>query len=46
MINEGDYHLYIDEDHGWTSYTKDGKLSAQWEHTLLVTEHGIEILTY
>ena len=46
MINEGDYHLYIDEDNGWTSYTKDGKLSAQWEHTLLVTEHGIEILTY
>lgn len=46
MINEGDYHLYIDEDNGWTSYTSDGKLSAQWEHTLLVTEHGIEILTY
>lgn len=46
MINEGDYHLYIDEDNGWTSYTEDGKLSAQWEHTLLVTEHGVEILTY
>ena len=27
-------------------YTKDGKLSAQWEHTLAVTETGIEILTY
>ncbi|MCR0433080.1 M24 family metallopeptidase, partial [[Clostridium] innocuum] len=46
MINVGDYHLYIDEDNGWTSYTEDGSLSAQWEHTLLVTEHGIEILTY
>lgn len=46
MINEGDYHLCIDEDNGWTSYTADGKLSAQWEHTLLVTEKGVEILTY
>ncbi|MGX8851232.1 methionyl aminopeptidase [Amedibacillus sp. YH-ame10] len=46
MINEGDYHLFIDADNGWTSYTEDGKLSAQWEHTILVTEHGIEILTY
>ncbi len=46
MINEGDYHLFIDEDNGWTAYTEDGKLSAQWEHTLLVTEHGVEILTY
>ena len=46
MINEGDYHLYIDEDNGWTSYTQDGKLSAQWEHQLLVTEHGVEILSY
>lgn len=46
MINEGDYHLYIDADNGWTSYTEDGKLSAQWEHTILVTEKGIEILTY
>ena len=45
MINEGDYHLYIDEDNGWTSYTADGKLSAQWEHTLLVTEKGVEVLT-
>ena len=46
MINVGDLSLYIDEDNGWTSYTEDGSLSAQWEHTLLVTEHGIEILTY
>lgn len=46
MINQGDYHLYIDEDNGWTSYTADGKLSAQWENMLLITEHGVEILTY
>lgn len=46
MINQGDYHLYIDKDNGWTSYTQDGSLSAQWEHTLLVHEHGIEILTH
>ena len=38
--------IYIDEDNGWTSYTQDGKLSAQWEHQLLVTEHGVEILSY
>ena len=46
MINEGKAPLYIDEDNGWTAYTKDGKLSAQREHTLLVTEHGVEILAW
>lgn len=46
MINLGDYHLYIDEENGWTAYTKDGSLSAQWEHTILVTNNGIEILTW
>lgn len=30
---------------GWTVVTKDHKLSAQWEHTILVTETGSEILT-
>lgn len=30
---------------GWTSVTRDGKRSAQFEHTLLVTESGCEILT-
>ncbi|MBM31166.1 MAG: type I methionyl aminopeptidase, partial [Gammaproteobacteria bacterium] len=29
----------------WTVVTKDHKLSAQWEHTLLVTTEGVEILT-
>ena len=44
MINQGDADLYIDADNGWTSYTDDGKLSAQWEHMILVTEDGVEIL--
>jgi methionyl aminopeptidase len=30
---------------GWTVVTKDRGLSAQWEHTLLVTEDGVEVLT-
>ena len=46
MINQGGYDLYIDQNNGWTSYTKDGKLSAQWENMILVTEDGCEILTY
>ncbi|WP_305152071.1 type I methionyl aminopeptidase [uncultured Dubosiella sp.] len=46
MINEGEYRLFIDADNGWTSYTEDGKLSAQWENTVLVTEKGIEKLAW
>ena len=46
MINQGTHHLYIDKDNGWTSYSKDGKLSAQWENTILVTEKGIEVLAW
>jgi methionyl aminopeptidase len=30
---------------GWTVRTADGALSAQWEHTVLVTEDGVDILT-
>lgn len=45
MINAGDWHLYIDADNGWTAYTKDGSLSAQWENMILITDHGIEILS-
>lgn len=43
MINAGDYHCVTLED-GWTTVTKDGSLSAQWEHTLVVTENGTEII--
>lgn len=46
MINEGRYEIYIDEKNGWTAHTLDGKLSAQWEHTILVTETGAEILAW
>lgn len=44
MINEGSYRTKVLED-GWTAVTTDGKLSAQWEHTILVTWDGYEILT-
>ena len=44
MINEGSYDLYIDAENEWTAYTDDGSLSAQWEHMILVTEDGVEII--
>lgn len=44
MINQGSRQIEHLEDE-WTVVTKDGKLSAQWEHTILVTENGSEILT-
>jgi methionyl aminopeptidase len=44
MINAGVKTAIVDDDH-WTARTKDGKPSAQWEHTILITEYGHEILT-
>ena len=44
MINAGRAQTRLLSD-GWTVVTKDRRLSAQWEHTLLVTESGVEILT-
>jgi methionyl aminopeptidase len=44
MINEGTWEAVVLQD-GWTAITKDGKLSAQFEHTIAVTEEGVEILT-
>lgn len=44
MINEGTYDVFVDEVNEWTIYTADDKLSAQWEHTVLITETGVEIL--
>ncbi len=46
MINAGRAGVVIDPYNNWTISTVDGKDSAQFEHTLLVTEDGIEILTY
>lgn len=45
MINEGTYETLLDRNDGWTVRTKDGKLSAQFEHTIMMTEEGPEILT-
>jgi methionyl aminopeptidase len=45
MINEGGYEVITSKSDGWTVTTKDRSLSAQFEHTILVTEHGSEILT-
>lgn len=44
MINQGIRKTKLLKD-GWTVVTKDKKLSAQWEHTILVTESGYEVLT-
>ena len=44
MVNIGKRHIKVLKD-GWTALTKDRSLSAQWEHTLLVTPTGYEILT-
>ncbi|MCA1805631.1 MAG: type I methionyl aminopeptidase [Xanthomonadaceae bacterium] len=44
MVNAGKRHTKLLRD-GWTVVTKDHSLSAQWEHTILVTDTGHEILT-
>jgi methionyl aminopeptidase len=44
MVNAGDYRIRTMKD-GWTVKTKDRSLSAQYEHTIVVTENGCEILT-
>jgi len=44
MATLGGYAIYVDHD-GWTIKTRDGSLAAQFEHTVLVTEDGFEIVT-
>ena len=46
MLNTGTWRVFIDEEYGWTVVTEDELPSAQWEHTFLMTETGLEILTY
>lgn len=46
MINMGDWRVFIDEEDGWTVVSEDEEPSAQWEHTFLMTDTGLEILTY
>jgi len=45
MINAGVRGAVIDPDDEWTARTADGKPSAQWEHTVLITASGHEVLT-
>lgn len=45
MINAGVREAVIDPYDHWTARTRDGKASAQWEHTILITDTGHEILT-
>ena len=44
MLNQGSAKVKTKKD-GWTVVTRDKKLSAQWEHTVAVTETGVEVLT-
>ena len=48
MINMGTWKVYLDADdpYGWEIITGDEKPSAQWEHTFVMTETGLEILTH
>ncbi len=46
MINAGKAAVVLDPYNEWTVSTRDGKDSAQWEHTILITEDGNESLTY
>jgi methionyl aminopeptidase len=45
MINLGDWQVNLSQVDSWTVTTKDRSLSAQWEHTILATENGVEVLT-
>ena len=44
MVNQG-RHAVLTEDDGWTVVTRDGQLSAQFEHTVAVTQSGVSVLT-
>lgn len=46
MVNAGKPDIFVDEDNGWTIYTEDNSMSAQWEIQVLVTEYGYEIIAY
>jgi methionyl aminopeptidase len=44
MLNQGRHSVYTEDD-GWTVVTRDGQLSAQFEHTVAVTSKGVRVLT-
>jgi methionyl aminopeptidase len=45
MLNEGSKHIILDQEDGYTYRTADGKRSAHFEHTIVVTKDGAEVLT-
>lgn len=45
IYNKGKPEVYIDEDDGWTIYSKDGTLAGLFEKTVMVTHHGVSVLT-
>lgn len=45
MLNAGRQHVKLNKKDGWTVTTKDGRPSAQWEHTLAIINDGVEVLT-
>ena len=46
MINMGTWQVFVDEDDDWTVVTEDELPSAQWEHTFVMTDHGVEVLAH
>ena len=46
MVNMGKRYVFQDISDGWTIYTADHSLSAQWEYTVVMTEEGLEIIAY
>lgn len=46
MINMGTFRVNVDKQNGWTVRSDDRRPSAQWEHTFVMTDSGVEILTY
>ena len=45
MVNQGTWKVDFSKEDGWTVTTSDGRLSAQFEHTILVTDDGYDVLT-
>jgi methionyl aminopeptidase len=46
MLNQGKPDVFTDEANDWEVYTADGKLSAQWEIQVVVTEDGAEVISW
>ena len=46
MVNMGDWRVFVDEDDDWTVVSEDELPSAQWEHTFVMTDDGVEVLTH